>query len=204
MMAVCRRLLACVPLDTQQPGAAWRWPAREHPSGPFGDERGRRRPGKSGAGRVAPSVAAAPAQAWVQLWTLGALPPNTSKTGTLAQSQRYGARGRCARPCCRVWSVCWWQRCATTLVYSCFSWHATLAAGMRLHDAGSWHAITRCWQLSWHPTLILFAPAGSWHATFLPVTPCYVCVAAMFQCLCACSWPVIFLCAVRGRFLNLT
>ena len=71
-------------------------------------------------------------------------------------------------------------------------------------DAGSWHAITRCWQLSWHPTLILFAPAGSWHATFLPVTPCYVCVAAMFQCLCACSWPVIFLCAVRGRFLNLT
>ena len=87
---------------------------------------------------------------------------------------------------------------------------AALRNDARLHllqlacDAGSWHAITRCWQLSWHPTLILFAPAGSWHATVLPVTPCYVCVAAMFQCLCACSWPVIFLCAVRGRFLNLT
>ena len=35
-------------------------------------------------------------------------------------------------------------------------------------DAGSWHAISRCWQLSWHPILIPCAPAGSWHATFLP------------------------------------
>ena len=42
-------------------GAARRGPAREHPIGPFGNERGRRRPGKSGAGRVSPSRAAAPA-----------------------------------------------------------------------------------------------------------------------------------------------
>ena len=137
MMAVCRRLPATEPLDTQQPGAARRGPAREHPGGPFGNERGRRRPRKSGAGRVSPSREAAPAQAPARLWALVALPPNTSKTGTLAQSQRYGARGRCARPCCRVWSVCRWQRCATTLVYSCFSLHVTLAAGMRLHDAGN-------------------------------------------------------------------
>ena len=54
-MAVCRRLPATEPLDTQQPGAARRWPAREHPGGPFGVERGRRRPRKSGAGRVSPS-----------------------------------------------------------------------------------------------------------------------------------------------------
>jgi hypothetical protein len=48
-------------------------------------------------------------------------------------------------------------------------------------DAGSWHAISRCWQLSWHPILIPCAPAGSWHATFLPFAPCYVCAAAMFS-----------------------
>ncbi len=47
MMAVCRRLPATEPLDTQQPGAARRGPAREHPGGPFGNERGRRRPRKS-------------------------------------------------------------------------------------------------------------------------------------------------------------
>jgi hypothetical protein len=132
--------------DTQQPGAAWRWPAREHPSGPFGDERGRRRPGKSGAGRVAPSVAAAPAQAWVQLWTLGALPPNTSKTGTLAQSQRYGARGRCARPvvvCGRcVGGSAAQRRLSTAALAGMRRWqlacdYTMLAAGMRLHDAGN-------------------------------------------------------------------
>ena len=43
-------------------GAAWRWPARDHHSGPFGDECGRRCPRKSGAGRVSPSRAAAPGQ----------------------------------------------------------------------------------------------------------------------------------------------
>ena len=48
-------------------------------------------------------------------------------------------------------------------------------------DAGSLHAISRCWPLSWHPILIPFAPAGSWHATFLPFAPCYVCAAAMFS-----------------------
>ena len=81
---------------------------------------------------------------------------------------------------------------------------AALRNDARLHllqlacDAGSWHAITRCWQLSWHPTLILFAPAGSWHATFLPVTPCYVCVAAMFQCLqLACD---LSMCCARSVF----
>ena len=86
-----------------------------------GSSRCERQPRISGAGRVASSVAAAPAQEWVQLWTLDALPPNTSKAGTLAQSQRYCARGRCACPCCRVWSVCRWQRYATTLVHIRFS-----------------------------------------------------------------------------------
>ena len=61
MMAVCRRLPATEPLDTQQPGAARRGPAREHPGGPFVIERCRRRPRKSGAGRVSPSREAAPA-----------------------------------------------------------------------------------------------------------------------------------------------
>ena len=79
MMAVCRRLPATEPLDTQQPGAARRGPAREHPGGPFGNERGRRRPRKSGAGRVSPSREAAPAQASAQLWASGTLPPNTSR-----------------------------------------------------------------------------------------------------------------------------
>ena len=60
MMAVCRRLPATEPLDTQQPGAARRGPAREHPGGPFGIERVRRRPRKSGAGRVSPSRAVGP------------------------------------------------------------------------------------------------------------------------------------------------
>jgi hypothetical protein len=91
MMAVCRRLPATEPLDTQQPGAARRGPARDHPGGPFGSDLRRRRPRKSGAGRVSPSREAAPAQAPARLWALVALPPNTSKTGTLAQSQRYGA-----------------------------------------------------------------------------------------------------------------
>ena len=73
MMAVCRRLPATEPLDTQQPGAARRGPAREHPGGPFGNERDRRRPRKSGAGRVSPSREAAPAQASARLWAPGAL-----------------------------------------------------------------------------------------------------------------------------------
>jgi hypothetical protein len=134
----CGRLLpATLSPKAIRPGAAFRGRAREHPTSPFGNERCGGRPGQSGAGRVSPSREAAPAQAWEQLWTLGALPPNTSQTGTLAQSQRYGARVRCARPFCRVWSVCRWQRCATTLVYTFFSWHATLAAGMRLRDAGN-------------------------------------------------------------------
>ena len=54
-------------------GAARRGPAREHPGGPFGNERGRRRPRKSGAGRVSPSREAAPAQAPARLWAPGAL-----------------------------------------------------------------------------------------------------------------------------------
>ena len=62
-----------------RPGAAFRGRAREHPISPFGNERCKRRPGQSGAGRVSPSREAAPAQAWEQLWTLGALPPNTSQ-----------------------------------------------------------------------------------------------------------------------------
>ena len=71
--------------------SAQSWPAREHPTGSIGDARRRCRPRKSGAGLVAPTVAAAPAQAAVQLWTLGAPLPTTSKTRALAQSQRYGA-----------------------------------------------------------------------------------------------------------------
>ena len=38
-----------------RPGAAWRGRAREHPIPPFGNERCKRRPGQSGAGRVSPS-----------------------------------------------------------------------------------------------------------------------------------------------------
>ena len=91
-------------------GAVLRWHAREHISGSFCDARRRRRPRKSGADRVAPSAAAAPAQAVVQLWTPGALLPNTSKTRTFAQSQRYGARGRCTRPGVCMWLVWRWQR----------------------------------------------------------------------------------------------
>ena len=49
-------------------GAARRGPAREHPIGPFGNERDRRQPRKSGAGRVSPSREAAPAQASARLW----------------------------------------------------------------------------------------------------------------------------------------
>ena len=76
--------------------SAQSWPAREHPTGSIGDARRRCRPRKSGAGRVAPTwqlrpVAAAPAQAAVQLWTLGAKSLTRSEAGTLAQSQRYGA-----------------------------------------------------------------------------------------------------------------
>ena len=37
------------------PGAAFRGRAREHPISPFGNERCKRRPGQSGAGRVSPS-----------------------------------------------------------------------------------------------------------------------------------------------------
>jgi hypothetical protein len=80
MMAVCRRLPATEPLDTQQPGAARRGPAREHPGGPFGNERDRRRPRKSGAGRVSPSREAAPAQAPARLWEPGDLRLTLSET----------------------------------------------------------------------------------------------------------------------------
>ena len=52
-------------------------------------------------------------------------------------------------------------------------------------DAGSLHAISRCWQLSWHLNLIPFAPAGSWHATFPPFPRCCVCAAAVFSAACA-------------------
>ena len=38
-----------------RPGAAFRGRAREHPISPFGNERCKRRPGQSGAGRVSPS-----------------------------------------------------------------------------------------------------------------------------------------------------
>ena len=38
-----------------RPGAAFRGRAREHPISPFGNERCKRRPGQSGAGRVFPS-----------------------------------------------------------------------------------------------------------------------------------------------------
>jgi hypothetical protein len=71
--------------------SAQSWPAREHPTGSIGDARRRCRPRKSGAGRVAPTVAAAPAQAAVQLWTLGAKSLTRSEAGTPAQPQRYGA-----------------------------------------------------------------------------------------------------------------
>ena len=73
MMAVCRRLPATVQQTLIRRGAERRGPAREHPSGPFGDKRGRRQPRESGAGRVSPSRAAAPAQASAQLWASGAL-----------------------------------------------------------------------------------------------------------------------------------
>ena len=62
MMAVCRRLPETVQQTLIRRGEARSGPAREHPSGPFGDKRGRRQPRKSGAGRVAPTVAAAPEQ----------------------------------------------------------------------------------------------------------------------------------------------
>ena len=91
MMAVCRRLPETEPLDTQQPGGARRGPAREHPGGPFGNELGRRRPRKNGAGRVSPSREAAPAQAWEQLWALVALGRTWSQITSYAQSQRYCA-----------------------------------------------------------------------------------------------------------------
>ena len=51
------------------------------------------------------ALAAAPAQVAVQLWTPGAKSPTRSKTGTLAQSHRYGARGRCTRPGFRMFSI---------------------------------------------------------------------------------------------------
>jgi hypothetical protein len=60
MMAVddgYRRL--CSPTRIR-PWAAWRGPAREHPIRPFGNQRGRPRPRKSGAGRVSPSRAVGP------------------------------------------------------------------------------------------------------------------------------------------------
>jgi len=77
---VCRRLPACLRVDAMQCGVAWRWPAREHPSGSFGDVRSRRHPRESGAGRVSPSRASAPAQASAQLWTPGALRRQLSTT----------------------------------------------------------------------------------------------------------------------------
>lgn len=72
-------------------GAARRGPAREHPIGPFGNERGRRQPRKSGAGRVSPSREAAPAQAPALLWALVALGRTWSQITSYAQSQRYCA-----------------------------------------------------------------------------------------------------------------
>jgi len=42
------------PAHPRDRGPVQSWPAREHPTGSFGDTRGRRRPRKSSAGRVAP------------------------------------------------------------------------------------------------------------------------------------------------------
>jgi hypothetical protein len=89
------------------------------------DERGRRCPRKSGAGRVSPSRAAAPAQASARLWAPGAQHPTSSKTSTHAQSQRYCARGPSARLGVILRFLCWCLWRATTQAT------AASAAGMR-------------------------------------------------------------------------
>ena len=123
MMGVCRRLPdGCFP-----PTPETRALCRAGPHGSTLQDRLATRAagvarGKAAQAGLRQTVAAAPAQAAVQLWTLGALPPNTSETRTLVRPQRYGARGRSACPCDALRCLWLWQRCATTRVYSCFYW----------------------------------------------------------------------------------
>ena len=116
-MAKCRRLRAG--FYFVQRGGGRRWGAGEHPSGPCGDDCGRRRPGKSGASRVSPSRAVGPAQASAQLWTLGALRLHLSATATHTQifpRARLRAEKRSGRR---------WRRRNQTRLLRLYSWHAT-------------------------------------------------------------------------------
>jgi len=105
--------------------AACGWPEWHHP-----DDRlalRRRGPRKSGAGRVSPSRADAPAQASAHLWATGDQHPMSSKTTSHAYSQRYCARGPHARLGVILRFLCRWRRRTTTGGYSCFySWHAPM------------------------------------------------------------------------------
>ena len=91
---MCRRLQACQQALPGKGGAARGWPAREDPIGSFGDARCRRRPRKSGAGRVSPSRAA---QASAQIWAPGALrrPSSVSGEGTRQRWWRRRAPDTC-------------------------------------------------------------------------------------------------------------
>ena len=139
MMGVCRRLPdGCFP-PTPETGAL----CTAGPHGSTLQDRLATRAagvarGKAAQAGLRQTVTAAPAQAAVQLWTPGAKSLTRSEAGTLAQSQRYGARGRCTRPGVCMWLVWRWQRCAMTLVYSCLDcWYGMPAAGMRFRNVRS-------------------------------------------------------------------
>jgi len=145
------------PAHPRDTGPVQSWPAREHPTGSFGDTRGRRRPRKSSAGRVAPD---------------GGSSARTSSGPALDAGRPTSNYFQDKCPCTvsKVW-------CPRPLHTSWRLYVAGVAVAAVRHDvslqlprllvwdASSWHAISQCSQLIWHPILIPFAPAGSWQAT---------------------------------------